>query len=784
MPIPQHSTALPSIQIAPDPVLDGLTEVRVHGVGGTPPDKLLEDLSPEQVSGDQIAGFYRTSDRRAAGGTGNGIGSGTGSGTGSGMDQADRHVECYSWGGLTSATRTRVLWLALLPFLFGNLAGWMCTPATRSSAIRFRFHRAALGLGALALTVNAALLAAVIGLNVLSYQAVRTGAAAHQWWLAPLTWPSIAGHPARQLIVGAVVIEVLLAALLVISGRSWRYEAVRPPAQVDAPRVRPRLVTAAALDDGLANENFWDGEHSVRQFTWIHSAAFTAYLAIVLGVTAHALPGTAGQNALWTIAIVVAAAAEVLAVGYICLDAAELLTEGQRRWPFGIFIVSAAGLVCAGVFAWLRPGAVAGSQALPSMSGITAATVAALAVPVVLAAVSVLAGGRARGTLAGGPLVTLLLGLSVLNGVAGCVMIWVAHLVGPVTGDAASSGKIYLPAGLSSGVPLQAWAAVAAAVGFLAVEAVRWLRASHLPPDVLADYRNQAVAHLEMQEAQLRPWFTPPEPDQGWERKIARTRLIAGLAPSAGWLLWAVVAAQIAAALSSWLLRWQMPVVIRDAGVTVGGLLLPTLMGVLYAAWSDPVQRRHICMLWDVGTFWPRSYHPLAPPCYSERAIPELQRRLWWVHDNGGRVLLVSHSQGTMLAVAALSQAGCRPREHDHPLLVTFGSPLCKLYGWGFPAYVTSELLTPLAPGGGGRVDDWRNFSYPTDPIGGPVSQMITSPGGASVDDVLPDPAEYWHVYAQPAPAPGGHSGYWTDRRVWREINRMTDETLPAPPPS
>ncbi len=72
---------------------------------------------------------------------------------------------------------------------------------------------------------------------------------------------------------------------------------------------------------------------------------------------------------------------------------------------------------------------------------------------------------------------------------------------------------------------------------------------------------------------------------------------------------------------------------------------------------------------------------------------------MWWLHDNGGRVMLTAHSQGTVLAAAALVQPGCRPAG-DHPALITFGSPLCKLYSWGFPAYVGSGLLGPWSRAG------------------------------------------------------------------------------------
>ena len=191
---------------------------------------------PEQVRGDTIAGFYRSSDHRASDEDRDAC-----------LD-VDRHVEVYSWGGLTSQSKVRVLWLALLPFLFANLAGWMCSAKTRNSAWRFRLHRLAAGLGALALTVNAALIAVMISADVNAYQTTRAGLARHQWWLAPLGWHFIAGHPARQVLLGVLVPVLFVLALLWLARTTWRYEAVRPPYRITAERKeKPRLVTAAAL---------------------------------------------------------------------------------------------------------------------------------------------------------------------------------------------------------------------------------------------------------------------------------------------------------------------------------------------------------------------------------------------------------------------------------------------------------------------------------------------------------------------------------------------------------
>src|SRR5215211_6029513 len=118
VPINADSDKVTTSGLVPPPVvLSGVTELRVHGVGGTTPESLLGDLAPQQISGDQIAGFYRTAEGQK------------------------RHVEAYSWGGLTSRSGTRVLWLLLLPFMLANLAGWMCDRTVFSCRKLAWFHR-------------------------------------------------------------------------------------------------------------------------------------------------------------------------------------------------------------------------------------------------------------------------------------------------------------------------------------------------------------------------------------------------------------------------------------------------------------------------------------------------------------------------------------------------------------------------------------------------------------------------------------------------------------------
>ena len=802
MPLPRHSVAVPSVQLAVKAELGGVTELRVHGVGGTPPDATLGDLAPEQVSGDAIAGFYRSSDHRAS------------EGDRAAHADVDRHVEVYSWGGLTSGSKVRLLWLALLPFLFGNLAGWMCSARTRQSAWRFRLHRLAAGLGTLAMTVNTALVAVMISADVVAYQTGRAGLTRHQWWLAPLGWHYISGYPARQVMLGVLVPVLFVLALAWLAKTTWRYEAVRPPYRVeDKPDDEARMVTAAALKDGLADRRFWDGGNSVRLLTRVHVAVVAGFLAIALGVIVKALSAAGSPHAIalgW-LAIGLGAATVALGAGYIGLDAFEAVSDELRGWVKYLLIPAAVALVASGLFAWLQPAGPARRAAeLPGMASVTGWTALAIAVVVAVALVSALLGlAGTAGTLRGASWVTLMLGFGTLNLVLLGAEIWVAHLVGPVTSNAAqalasSPGQIYLPYVITSGVPLVVWAAVLTVVVFGLAEAVRWWRTRQLPEKMAQKYKNRAAAFRDPLTGPDKVWYwsglepyappadecgTPDPGGQGWQKKIARVQFLARAPHDATWLLWAIIAGQLIMAVCVWQLHVQPPVVIRNIGIALIGLALPAMMAWLYSAWSDTAKRRTIGTLWDVGTFWPRSYHPLSPPCYTERAIPELQRRMWWLHDNGGRVMLTAHSQGTVLAAAALVQPDCRP-EDDQPALITFGSPLCKLYTWGFPGWFDRELLERLEPDTKRPEPDmtrplktWRNFYYPTDPIGGSVAPDLAADNGDPVDEELLDPAHCYYLYGQAPPASQGHSGYWADPRVWKVINRVAAELAAGPPP-
>ena len=49
MPVPRHSVALSSVQLPVVAECEGVTELRVHGVGGTPPDAILGEIGRAHV---------------------------------------------------------------------------------------------------------------------------------------------------------------------------------------------------------------------------------------------------------------------------------------------------------------------------------------------------------------------------------------------------------------------------------------------------------------------------------------------------------------------------------------------------------------------------------------------------------------------------------------------------------------------------------------------------------------------------------------------------------------
>jgi pimeloyl-ACP methyl ester carboxylesterase len=156
--------------------------------------------------------------------------------------------------------------------------------------------------------------------------------------------------------------------------------------------------------------------------------------------------------------------------------------------------------------------------------------------------------------------------------------------------------------------------------------------------------------------------------------------------------------------------------------VTAGTVALVLLGGFLVylgrRAVGDSTVRRAACIIWDVVAFWPAAVHPFVPPPYSPKVIDDLRRRIEWHLDGPATFLvLAGHSQGSMIAAAALTRLA--PRHRSRVALLTYGSQLQLAYARAFPAYVNYPFLCWLKE----KVltNRWVSLYRETDPFGGPV---------------------------------------------------------------
>ncbi|MCK2219151.1 hypothetical protein MF672_035940 [Actinomadura sp. ATCC 31491] len=178
--------------------------------------------------------------------------------------------------------------------------------------------------------------------------------------------------------------------------------------------------------------------------------------------------------------------------------------------------------------------------------------------------------------------------------------------------------------------------------------------------------------------------------------------------------------------------------------------------------YGDTRLRRTVGILWDISTFWPRAVHPLGPPCYAERVVPELVARVGRLarteHD---QVILSGHSQGSVIAAAVVLQL--RPELRRRVALLTHGAPLRRLYAAFFPAWFGTDGLAGVR-----AAVPWYNLYRLSDPIGGPVFRHV-DPFGPAGKGAAGDPVDRF-CWDPRRPAPGEplpearwHSDYWLE---------------------
>ncbi len=247
------------------------------------------------------------------------------------------------------------------------------------------------------------------------------------------------------------------------------------------------------------------------------------------------------------------------------------------------------------------------------------------------------------------------------------------------------------------------------------------------PSEVAAAYSSRSARHAAAELDGDDPPF------QKSRRAVARAWAIGLVAEDAAAALAWVVAggvlvvltAEVAAALllGSAGHPWRFLQGLASLVALTGFLTAVWLVSVLRQDYKSATSRRNIGALWDVFTFWPRAVHPLAPPCYAERAVPELvdRIRLLTGHRSDdpddaanlraqaelpdlqrtsglavppGPVLLTGYSQGSVLAAATIAQLPAVVRERI--ALLTLACPARRLHGRAFPAFFGPDQLEAL----------------------------------------------------------------------------------------
>jgi hypothetical protein len=681
-----------------------------------------------------------------------------------------------------------------------NLAHWMRPRAQRRPRL-VRLYGALVRLIGLSLTVLLVAAACEVALDLTAWQCAGTAACAEgRAWLGFLSPHASPGdwwtQPGRRLALASLVPAALALLLWFLAHKTWSaYENQRPLPAAETPEdaaphafgARGAAATTSvpgakvARDiPALARPGFWYGRRIVARLRAAHTAA--ALLTVAAGVgtavtaqdAAHDGPVIAGRLLCGLYA----------ALGAVIVAAVCRRGRSERRVDLAVdrltiraLPLAALGLLLATLgYALADRPADRSAGTLPGDTLFRVLTLTQGLLVLVLAVVAALLHRSApdrRTALSGygGPVTALLacaLGGVLTGGLAQRVADW---LDGPATpGEQASP--------LAGPPVLLSWqaAVLPPMLLLLLLLATRlgiatWRRARAGAARVEADY--PGVRH-----------------DEARTRAIALTRAAAALTDRAPVVLGLAAAGTLLLGALALVGAWTsgevpgeatsgLPAAVHGLAQTCQALgsWLTGLAALLFLAFGrrayrDPHARRTIGILWDVGTFWPRAAHPFAPPCYAERAVPDLTWRMaTWTARTGGRLVLSGHSQGSVLAAAAAWQLP--PEARGRIALLTYGSPLERLYGRWFPAHFGPPALAGLHT----DVAHWTNLYRATDPIGGPVRV----PG---VDHTpLHDPLAYGRTPDEPLPPPiRGHGDYPADPAFAKARSALLRRLRPASP--
>ncbi|MEW2330978.1 hypothetical protein AB0880_24615 [Micromonospora chersina] len=730
-------------------------ELRVHGVYGASAETILDHPIVVRVAGDRHAGFYRIRP-----------------GTGTAGGAAGIAVEAYRWGALTAGAAVRTAsMLLLLPFMLGNLAIWLRPTSTDRLGLLGALCRLLAG------TLTVAFTLAVVGvtLNLVGWQCVPyVECRADRPYLSWLSAMPMGPRLALLSLIPLLALRVIWA----IGARSARaLEGFDPT---------PAEPKSSERTESLSTPGFWYDERVTFWLRQIH----VGIGAGTLDASLLAAVSDGGRNPLGPLLFDAAAALVVFCAVLLCLPAPTSQAWARRlpRLLWGITtVVTALSLSYAALTRSVRPTA----GQLPGYEGAAAGLTAAQGVLLVTIAIVTLARARANPTGVapflrglGTPLVAAL-SVSVAAAFTATLVFRVAdhldrgNIPDPIRPNPPAIGPLEPPLA-------HWWAALAGLTALLivAVAAVATLLLSRRRRRALAE---RVVAHDF-------PHVTPHAARrlQAVRETVAKSHVTEELGPMlvAFFLISSLGLAtialdligigptQLAAQLSGTHgATALLAAYVTDAGIWVISLLVIGLVILGYRSYRSAETRRLVAVLWDLGTFWPRTVHPFAPPCYAARAVPELAKRVTALAAQGP-VVISGHSHGSVLAAATVLQLP--PTALPRVALLTHGSPLSRIYARLYPAYLGQHVLREV----GERLDwRWHNLWRDTDPIGGPIfdhhrgaQPLCDNFSASSVDIRLRDPRALTIDPADTVPPPvERHWPYHTDPHYQAAVRDLVD---------
>ncbi|MBA0125374.1 hypothetical protein H0B56_07450 [Haloechinothrix sp. YIM 98757] len=748
-----------------------VVELRVPGLVGLSGERLLDTVSAVTVAGDETAQVIRPSDRlhRPAPGP---------------VLQAlrrsmPRTLEGYLWHKMTSGGPVKAVWALLFPFALANVAHGMLPPVVPSSSLS---RACAAALRAILRAVGILLTALfVTQLGVISLDLV---AATCLGEATPAQTGCLGGTPAFlsaelvRVAIGLTPLLALVAVLHTVSGMRWL-----PPGEVGS--VHPDQPDAG---NGELPGHALAAGRNVRVLRALHTLTALSCIALLpLGGVSDA-PDGATRVVVWACALGLLGASLVTAA----------VLDDTARWPRALLpptvvvillVVAVALVVAAGAYHLpLDSGGAAGVTGINTMvEAIGAALLlGCVAFGVLLVPSAILARRlwralprRLRPWLGGWVAApTLFLACLTGAGFGAGLAIAVRELLG--------ERGFALPTSYTALTLL--WGA--GTVGALLIATITYGIAIPLRKRSRGIPMIVRMLHSDERDRESAA--------DAWAASIIERKHLHRLV-SALVILMAAGALALVAMRMTGTERpgWLEP--LSALGVFALGLLAAGLLRVVYTAARSQGRDRHLGALADLVYFWPRSAHPVVPPSYALKVVPDVADRVrHHLADASTHVVVSGYSHGGLLAVLAVARlaGSVDEAQRERIGLVTAGSPLQWGYQRAFPALLPHTSLATLYgtlhgrwrglcrgtdPFGGG-VTTWRHqivddrllgVGYLTDGGIGPLPAAEQSPNGALVlggDHWLPDPVPHSDNGHRWAAGTLRHSDYLIDQEWDRAV--------------